>query len=345
MIGPRLAIIPLLLLPVSGCQSPPKPIFPTVSPPIVWPPPPDLARIRYVGELHGEASLGARPSDWNAFRAVLTGPRPVVMFSRPTALAVVGARVFVTDTGLGVVHLLDLANRHYDTIRGAPDDGLQVPVDVAALPDGTIAVADRGRAAIDIFDQDGKWLFTLRHEELKAPAGVTWDALSERLWVIDAANHTCFAWQDRQLVDRLGRHGNLPGQFNYPTAAAWHPLTGLVVADAMNFRVQVFGDNHEPAAIFGKKGDAAGDFARPRDVAMDSAGHIYVLDNQFENVQIFDHEGRLLMAFGGGGQDPGQFALPSGITIDDQDRIWIADSYNHRVQVFQYLPEDEPCAR
>lgn len=117
------------------------------------------------------------------------------------------------------------------------------------------------------------------------------------------------------------------------------PHVGLVVADAMNFRVQVFDDAGMPVTIFGKKGDAAGDFARPRGVAVDSDGHLYVVDNQFENVQIFDRDGRLLMAFGHEGDQPGQFALPSGITIDTHDRIWIADSYNRRVQVFQYLSE------
>ena len=340
MTGPRPAIALVLLSLATGCQSPPGPIFPPVSPPIVWPPPPDQPRIRYVGELRGEANLGVKPSGWDAFRAVLTGPRPLVGFSRPAAVAVADERVFVADTGLGVVHLLDLADRSYRVMRGAPGDALQVPIDVAAMPDGTVVVADRGRAAIDFFNMDGDWQSTLRRDEWKAPTSVAWDVRGEQLWVIDAANHACFGWQDGQVVDRLGSRGSAPGQFNFPTAVAWNPLAGLVVADAMNFRVQVFGDDGEPMVLFGQKGDAAGDFALPRDVAVDSEGHIYVLDNQFENVQIFDRQGRLLMAFGGGGQGPGQFALPSGITIDDQDRIWIADSYNRRVQVFQYLPEE-----
>ncbi|RMF78334.1 MAG: 6-bladed beta-propeller, partial [Planctomycetota bacterium] len=154
--------------------------------------------------------------------------------------------------------------------------------------------------------------------------------------------HEGVALRDGRVVARIGGRGGEPGRFNFPTAVCWRPPAGLVVADAMNFRVQVFDVGEDrPRLVFGEKGDAAGDFARPRDVAVDSDGHIYVLDNQFENVQVFDQGGRLLMAFGEGGDGPGQFAIPSGITIDARDRIWVADSYNRRVQVFQYLRETQ----
>ena len=42
----------------SGCSAALKPIFPEVDPPIVWPRPPGLPRIRYIGVLSVEADLG-----------------------------------------------------------------------------------------------------------------------------------------------------------------------------------------------------------------------------------------------------------------------------------------------
>lgn len=325
---------------LAGCQAPSGPIFPAVLPPIVWPAPPDQPRIRYLGELRGEASLGARPGGWEAVQAALAGPRAQVEFSRPAAVAVAGERVFVADTGLGVVHLLDLTTRRYATIRGAPGDPLRVPIDLS-VGDGTqLYVVDRGRAAVDVFDLDGRWRATHRWPELTAPVAIAWDARARRYWLADAAAHACFATTDwRTLELRLGQRGSAPGEFNFPTALAVQPDVGLVVADAMNFRVQVFGAGATPRRVFGRKGDAAGDFARPRAVAVDSDQHIYVVDNQFENIQIFDRDGRLLLAFGQGGAQPGEFALPGGLTIDAQDRIWVADGYNRRVQVFQYLSE------
>lgn len=331
-----------LLLGLAGCQGPPGPVFPGLPRPIVWPPPPDPPRIRYVGALYGEASLNARLSGWQRLRAALAGPRPAAEFARPVAVAVAGDRVYVADVGLGLVHRLDLAARQYAAIRGAPGDPLRVPVDVAIAPDGTLLVVDRGRAAIDVLDADGGWLRTDRRPELAAPVALAWDAGAGVWWVADVAAHAALAWRPEDGVLRaFGGRGYAPGRFNYPAALAWHPRVGLVVADAMNFRVQVFTAGDQPAAVFGKKGDAAGDFARPRGVAIDSAGHVYVVDNQFENIQVFDAAGRLLLAFGEGGAGPGQFSLPAGITVDAEDRIWVADSYNRRVQVFQYLAEGE----
>jgi DNA-binding beta-propeller fold protein YncE len=320
-----------------GCQTTPAPIFPAITPPIVWPPAPDRPRIRYVGELRGEASLGIKATGWVAFQELLGGPRAQVAFVRPCAVAVAGERVFVADLGLCAVHVLDLGGRRYVAIPGTPSERFRVPIDLVVAGQ-QLLVVDRGRAAIDAFDLDGNWQTTYHCPELTTPVAIAWDQTRRLFWLADAAAHACIATADLQhMEEQLGERGEAPGQFNYPAAVAVHPQVGLVVADAMNFRVQVFDDARRPVLMFGHKGDAAGDFARPRDVALDSAGHIYVLDNRFENVQLFDRDGQLLMAFGHAGEAPGEFALPSGITIDDRDRIWIADSYNRRVQVFDYI--------
>jgi hypothetical protein len=325
---------------LAGCQSTPGPIFPAVSPAIVWPPPPDEPRIRYIGELRGEASLGVKATGWVAFQELLAGPRAQAAFVRPSAVAVTGERVFVADIGLGVVHGLDLAARQYVAIQGPPAERFRVPVDLTIGGGGQLVVVDRGRAAVDVFDLDGNWRGTHRCAELTAPVAIAWDPGQRLYWLADAAAHACIATADLEHVQQqFGERGSAPGQFNYPTALALQPQIGLIVADAMNFRVQVFDGAGRVVSMFGQKGDAAGDFARPRAVAADSDGHIYVVDNQFENVQVFDRDGRLLLAFGQEGERPGEFALPSGIAIDTQDRIWIADSYNRRVQVFQYLRE------
>ncbi len=333
--APRIASALLAAALLVGCGGPPAPIFPALSRPVVWPPPPEAARVRYVGELRGEASLGARPTGWETLAAALAGPRPPAEFVRPAAVAVHGERVFVADIGAGLVHLLDLAERRYAPLRGNPADPLRLPVDVDVTADGRLLVLDRRRAALDVLDLDGTWRATQRWPEIAAPVALTHDATG-RVWIADVAVHACFGIDHGRLVARLGDHGTAPGQFNFPSAVACEAAGGLVVADAMNFRVQVL-DETGPRAVFGRKGDAAGDFARPRDVAVDGDGHIWVLDNQFENIQVFDAAGRLLLAIGEGGAGPGQFSVPSGLTIDERGRVWVADSYNRRVQVLQYL--------
>lgn len=338
-----LSLITLGAAGLAGCAAP-GPVFPEVSPPIVWPVPPDAPRIRYVGALIGQESLRKQPQGLAAVGAVLTGQTGQVRFVRPSAVAVRGDVVFVADLGLGAVHRLDLNSRDYRLLRRAGNEAWLAPIDLAIITvrgEARLAVLDRQRAVCDVLSLSGEFLASHAWPQIAAPVALADDPQAGCVWIADAKAHAIFAWKpDSDATPaQYGQRGTSPGMFNFPSALAADAAVGLVVADAMNFRVQVLNHDFTVRSAFGQRGDAAGDFARPRAVAVDSDGHIYVLDNQFENVQIFRPDGTLLMAFGEGGDGPGQFSLPSGITIDAQDRIWVADSYNRRVQVFQYLTE------
>lgn len=338
----RTATTRALLLVTAGlpaCATGPKPIFPPVSPTLVWPRPPDRPRIRYVGELSGESSLKRGRTAIEALREVIGGPLPTVEFSTPTAVAVSGDRVYVSDAQRAGVHVMDLEQRTHTLVQQAGGERFGWPIDVT-VAGGRIVVADSERACVDLFSADGRYERTLGRDTLERPASVAWVPGADELWVLDAGAHACVAF-DLQggRLRSVGARGAGPRNFNYPAGIAYRAPFGFAIADAMNFRVQLLDPAGNLLAAFGQKGDAAGDFALPRDVAYDSDGHVYVLDSQFENVQIFDRQGRLLMAFGREGRGPGEFYLPSGITIDARDRVWIADTYNRRVQVFQYLAE------
>lgn len=336
---------------LSGCAGTPRATFPAAGPAIVWPRPPDSPRIRYIGELVGEASLGRAPSGGEVLRAVFEGPREPVRFVSPTSVAAAGERVYVADPSHpsgALVHVLDLDTRSYAQIREAGGAPLRMPIDVA-VSDGLLAIADALRAAVFILDAQGRTLRTIGEGRFNRPGSLAW--VRGELWVLDSGAHTVFVF-DAAGAQRaqFGGRGLDVGKFNFPAGIAGRggpstttaPSICAAVADSMNFRVQLLGPDGGAVNGFGRKGDAAGDFALPRDVAFDSDGHVYVLDNQFENIQVFDAAGQLLLAFGGEGAAAGQFNLPSGIWIDRSDRIWVADTYNRRVQAFQYLREGAP---
>lgn len=328
---------------LSACQQPLAPIFPEIKPAIVWPPPPDQPRIRYIGDLVGEESLKARKSGGEKFRELLAGPSPKTGFSTPNSVAVHDSTVYVSDGQSHCVFMLDLAARTIKPIIAPDGKPLLWPIDICIAGD-TLAICDSQRASVFLCDLQGKHKLTLGAGSLKRPSAVTFVECKREWWVLDTGEHAIVIYDDKGTpVRTFGTRGDGPGEFNFPAGFASVNDYGVVVADSMNFRVQVFdpatGSPH-PHSIFGKKGDAAGDFALPRDVASDADGNLYILDSQFENIQIFDRRARLLMALGGEGRKPGEFYLPSGITIDEQDRIWVADTYNRRIQVFQYLRED-----
>ena len=226
---------------------------------------------------------------------------------------------------------------------GEPAKAFACPVAVAWVDDA-LWVADAKLHAVAIIPPSGKGRFVGR-DEMKRPAGMASCRANGLCYVVDAGAQSILAF-DRQgkLVARFGSHGSGAGQFNYPAHIACGPVSSggsadmLIVADALNFRVQRLGLDGKPLGAFGRKGDAAGDFGLPKAAAADADGNVWVVDAHFENVQAFTTDGKLLLAFGREGQGRGEFWLPAGICIDAKRRMWIADTYNRRVQVFELLP-------
>lgn len=336
-------IVVLALLPVA-CGRPAGVIFEPLSPPLGWPPPPDIGRVWYVGQLVTDQDLKPARSFGQRLHRALFGARPARSLLSPFALWTDDRhRLFVCDTNAQLVHVFDLETRAYEQWR--PDKSgpaFAQPVGITIDSLGRVLVCDSVLGAIVAFDADGQFLGLLGEDALARPTGLAFDRLSQRIFVADAGTHQIIVLDlQGQLVDLIGRRGTAPGQFNYPTNVAFDSTGNLYVSDSLNFRVQVFDRDLKPIHQIGSKGDRPGSFSLAKGIALDSQDHLYVVDAQFEAVQVFAQSGDLLMTFGDEGQGPGQFWLPAGIHIDSNNRIWIADLYNRRVQVFEFRPEVE----
>ena len=332
-----------MLLGAAGCARPAGDIFAPFEPAVVWPLPPDPPRIRCLGQIRSSEDLLPAKSGWQVFQERLhpEEARPTTL-NKPHAVAVLGQRVYVTDTGAACLHILDLEQRTHRRIESAGGDRLTSPAGVAVGPT-SVFVTDAVLGDVIEYSPGGDFQRRLGID-LHRPSGLAYCPDNDRLYVIDTAAHRCvIVGRDRRdaanwsVVGTFGQRGTEPGMFNFPTDIAYHPLMGLIVSDTLNFRIQVLGLDGAFKSQIGRKGDGAGDFSLPKGVAVDSDGQLYVVDAHFENVQVFRSDGQLLLAFGGEGDQLGQFAVPTGIAIDDRDRIWVADSYNHRLQILQYI--------
>lgn len=312
-------------------------MFPAIDPPVVWPRPPERARIRLVGTLSGSADLYAARSGMEAFKAALRGPRPPINFSSPNMVAIgPGGLIAVSDTGLGAVHIVDPVMRTHRLISGWGDQRFGTPLGVTWVGQ-RLFVTDAERHEVIELDTQGVFRRRFGEDVLKRPVGVAYVASRRQLFVVDGGSHRIVVFDEAGgLVRTIGERGSAAGLFNFPSYIC-HRDGRLLVADSGNFRVQLLDLDGACLQVIGRKGDGAGDLSLPKGVAFDSEGHVYVVDAQFENIQIYDGEGRLLLAFGQEGAGLGEFSLPAGMAIDENDRIWVADSANRRLSVFDYL--------
>ena len=299
---------------------------------IVWPCPPQQARILYLYSLREPSDIGIRPGLLKRFVRIFAGKEGQGML-RPYAVVADDEMIAIVDPGLRLLHLYLLKESKYEVIRDAGGEDFESPVGVS-LGEDTIYVADSVAGKVFVFDRQGKYRKTI--EGLMRPTGIAFHTASRRLYVTDTVENKIVVFDDTGTrLSEFGSRGLAIGEFNFPTTLALHGDT-LFVNDTLNYRVQAFALDCSSVSSFGEIGDGSGQFALSKGLGADMQGHVYVADALTNHVQIFDKEGRFLLSFGGMGGGAGQFRLPAGVYVFN-NTIFIDDSQNSRVQVFQYL--------
>ena len=174
----------------------------------------------------------------------------------PSGVAWRGSDLVVSDSGLGAIFVVDQLGRELQRVGAGV---LRDPQGLDVATDGSVYVADR---------------------------------LANCLWHFPVSENGRLADTPRAI----GERGTNPGQFNCPCDVALieRGAAGrcLVVADEMNHRVQVLGEDGAFVSFFGmhalfpRQGD--GRIHYPRSVAVDAAGTMLAVAEPFEDrVQLF----------------------------------------------------------
>jgi DNA-binding beta-propeller fold protein YncE len=308
-------------------------------PDLVWPLPPEPARVRYVRSYSGSWDFGKKKSKLRRF---FLGPeaQKEIGLRKPYGVTTDKAgRVYVTDTGLGGVMVFDESEKTVQMLGVQGNVRLGTPLAIVMDARERLFIADSELQQVICLSLQGQPLIALgKAEGMESPSGLAIDDTRNRLYVVDSHAHKVFVYDlDGRFIETWGSRGSEPGQFNFPTNAAVAGNGNLFVVDTANFRIQSLTPQGDPITEFGKAGSTFGSFTRPKGIAVDSQNHVYVVDAAFNNFQIFTEEGALLLFVGAYGRAPGRFWLPAGAHIDSSDRIYVVDQANARVQVFQYL--------
>jgi DNA-binding beta-propeller fold protein YncE len=332
---------------------------------LVWPSPPNIARVRWLDYFAGTKIDYTPPADSKAkaswmdrlaggqsqqekfnaktFPFQLIGPYGIAIDSK--------GLVYVADQRVGAVFIFNTETHATELIRNGYEAHF-------GWING-LAIDDDDR----LFVSDGKMhrvlIFNARHEMenqitegLADPVGLAIDTENRFLYVVDTQQDQVLVYDadTLKLLRRMGTGGKnhfltTAGDFGAPQGVALDGDGNVYVTDTLNNRVEIFDADGNFISLFGKHGDGPGYFARPKGIAVDGDGHIWVADEMEDRLQVFNREGQLLTYIGQGhGELPGQFKALVGVAIDKQNRVFTTEQFPGRLQEFHYVTDAEAAA-
>lgn len=304
---------------------------------LVWPPPPDEAKIEYVKMIKNSKDLGIEKGFFTKAFDFLFG-EDEKSFTSPFGLHVDKERVFVTDVVTKQLKVFDKKKNKIIVVEGSDDEAFLYPIDVVTDKSGNIYVSDSIRAKVFVFEDDGDFSHIIAPRELQRPVGLAISVDGQKLYIVDPVSSQIHVTTPKgKYLGVIGKKGNRDGEFNRPTFMDVGSDGKLYVSDSMNHRVQILDKDGNFISKFGQLGQEIGNFGSPRGISVDSQNNIYVSDTMFNVIQIFNQKGELLLVFGSFGGKRGEFALAEDVSITDDDMIYIADTNNKRVQLFKFL--------
>lgn len=329
---------------------------------IVWPQPPNIARVRYLDYFAGEklpdfgAQTAKAKSSWMD-RLAGTSPdksdNPLknhFFMGEPHGLAVDSkGRLYVADGKVGAIFVIDPETKDTQMIKNGKDASFMLINGLAIDDSDRLFVSDSQAHRILVFDKNHKGEAAIT-QGLVTPAGMAIDNENRFLYVADIGLDQVLVFDADNLTPlrKIGtpdtkHQSNALGDFSKPTSVALDQDGNVYVTDMLNYRIEVFDADGKFIRQFGKHGDGPGYFSMPKGVAVDSDGHIWVTDSMQNRVHLFTQEGDLLMWMGNKqGVLPGTFSGLQYIMIDNKtNRVFTSETYPGRVQEFRYITQDE----
>jgi DNA-binding beta-propeller fold protein YncE len=277
------------------------------------------------------------PSFWQRIAGEGEDDEQVRPIRKPYGVAIHGGVIYVCDTLLGGIDVIDLENRSFD--HWLPDGfgQLRKPINCATdKATGRLYVADIERGDVVVFGPDRRFVTAFGGVTASRPTDVF--VAEGRAWVADLKHHEVRVYDLRSL-EQVGVVPNAEadsadGLFG-PTNV-WVTDRHVYVSSFGAGQIRVYTHEGDYVRAVGSYGDGLGQFARPKGIAVDDAGVLYAVDAAFENVQLFNFEGEFLMPIAGPYHGPGDLWLPAQVTID-YDNVEYFRTYVHESLEPEYL--------
>ena len=309
---------------------------------VIFPPPPDTTRIQYL--THFSTSEDVRGKRGGFHRYIFGEEEPMGII-KPYGITVRGSKVYICDTGLAGLVVLDLAERTFENFIPGGKGQLQLPINSCLDDSGNLYVADANRGQVVVFDSDLNYISAFGEPDSFRPTDVVVEG--DRIFVANVHKHAIFVYRTEtfEFLERLsGSEAEGNGYLRQPTNVSLQN-GNLYVSDFGDFNVKRFTQKGDFTGTIGGYGNGPGRFTRPKGIALDRDENLYVVDAAFDNVQIFDPAGNLLLHFGGSYKGPGAMWLPAAVEISYEHlsyfEPYVDDSFDLKYLIYvtnQYGP-------
>lgn len=281
---------------------------------IVYPAPPDTARIQFLTNISNSHQVTDKKSVFAKFILGEDAPMPI---NKPYGISIRTGKLYVCDLEIGGLEIIDLKAKSFEYFMPSGLGKLKLPINCFVDENDFIYVADAVRKQIVIFDNNRNYIDSFGEKENYKPTDVV--VFDNKIWVTNIKNHSIVVYKNdstyRQLYTFPELNEGEEGYIYQPTNI-FVSSDKVYVSDFGDFKIKIYTHEGEYLGAVGSYGKSMGQFARPKGIAVDRESNLYVVDAAFENVQIFDKEGELLMFFGGPYKGPGDMWLPAKVIID-----------------------------
>jgi DNA-binding beta-propeller fold protein YncE len=313
-----------LLLVLTACS---KKNLPQTQEVIVYPSPPDTARIQYLTSYSTSYEVEGQRS---AFSKFLVGEQPPKPIKKPYGVAMHEGKIYLCDLDLGGLEVLNIKDNTFEYFIPKGLGQLKLPINCFIDSLGYLYVADATRKQVVIFDQNRQYVTGINTKGKFKPTDVF--VTQGKIWVANVINGTIDVFQNDstyQYLYSIPESKEAPGKIYQPTNL-FVTANRVYVSDFGEFNIKIYDHQGKFINKVGSYGKNIGQFARPKGITVDKDNNLYVVDAAFENVQIFNKAGQLLMFFGGSYKAPGDMWLPAKIAISYDDNEYFQKYVNDR---------------
>jgi len=311
---------------------------------VIYPAPPEQARIQFLTKITSSADLGKRQS---FLSKLILGQEKAKAMVKPYGISIHKGKLYVCDQYGGGMEIIDLETRDFHFFRPGGKGMLRAPINCSVDDKGYLYVADVGRQEIVVFDDKGKYVRCFGEKEKFKPTDVV--VYQDKIFVANTASSKINVYSADSTNKLLYTFPEVD-----PTNQASLGIPANIAVEGDRVYAADFGYSMikrytidgKFIDTIGSRGDRPGQFSKLKGIAVDRESNIYAVDAGFDHVQIFNKDGKLLLVIGGHYQGPGDLIIPAKAMIDYDNlkyfEKYVDPSYDLKYLIFvtsQYGPD------